>query len=90
MTWAEFLIRCHAYRRIEKRELYLLREMAWVTYVAPHLNPKKMKKSRDAFWRIDEAKASQASDAQRERMKQAQAQYILDLDNNKKKQLNGS
>ncbi len=53
MTWAEFRIRLHAHRRMELSTMYKIRELAWVTYIAPHQNPKKMKKSIDSFWKLE-------------------------------------
>jgi len=56
MTWAEFMIRLHAYRRQQEKEMYMLRELAWVTYIAPHQNPKKMKKTKESFWPLKKNK----------------------------------
>jgi len=56
MTWAEFRIRLHAYKRMQENEIYKLRELAWITYIAPHQNPKKMKKSKEAFWPLKKNK----------------------------------
>ena len=50
MTWAEFRIRLHGWIRKEERELHKLRELAWITYIAPHQDPKKLKKSKESFW----------------------------------------
>ena len=50
MTWAEFRIRLHGWIRKEEREMFKIRELAWVTYIAPHQDPKKLKKSKESFW----------------------------------------
>lgn len=43
MTWAEFRLRLLAYNRMQENELYKLRKLAWVTYIAPHQDPKKLR-----------------------------------------------
>ena len=52
MTWAEFRIRSFAWKRKQDADLLKLRELAWVTYIAPHQNPKKMKKTIEQFWSL--------------------------------------
>jgi len=79
MTWAEFRLRLHAYRRQEKDKLYMLRELAWVTYIAPHQNPKKMKKSKEAFWSLSDKKKNPINDQMRELMKGAIKKYNKEL-----------
>lgn len=75
MTWAEFRIRLHAWERQEKRELYRLRELAWVIYNAPYQDPKKMKKNIDSFWSIEPKKGSEVTEKMRQRMKEAVEKY---------------
>lgn len=78
MTWAEFLIRLHAWKRQEKRDVFMLRELAWITYIAPHLNPKRMKKTKEAFWSLKEkAKSDSVTDnVMRQRIKDAQEAFF--------------
>lgn len=80
MTWAEFRIRSFAFWRMEKRQEYKLRELAWVTYVAPNQNPKKMKRSKKSFWPIegDREKGGPTKEMLK-RMKQVTEQYHKDL-----------
>ncbi len=73
MTWAEFLIRLYAYKRMELKQMYKIRELAWVTYIAPHQNPKKMKKSINTFWKLED-KPAVTSDMLKA-IKRAQKQY---------------
>jgi hypothetical protein len=54
MTWAEFLIRQHAYHRIEKNEWYKVREIAYSSLIGSHIDPKKLPKSKDKFIPLDE------------------------------------
>ena len=74
MTWAEFRIRLHGFKRDIKRKDMSLRELAWITYISPHLDPKKMKKSKDAFWPIE--KKNPVSDKAIEMMKAATLEYL--------------
>tara|TARA_R110002153_G_scaffold30092_1_gene92182 strand:- start:47 stop:277 length:231 start_codon:yes stop_codon:yes gene_type:complete len=53
MTWAEFLIRQHAYHRIEKNEWYKIREMAFASLIGSHIDPKKLPKSKEKFIPLD-------------------------------------
>ena len=52
-----------------------LRELAWITYVAPHQDPKKMKKSIDQFWPIN-GKKSKVTEKMIKAMEEAQKQYL--------------
>lgn len=49
MTWSEFQIRLFAYKRMEVVEFQKLRELMWTVYVAPHLDPKRMDKTKTSF-----------------------------------------
>lgn len=82
MTWAEFRIRSFAFLRMQKREEYKLRELAWTIYIAPYQDPKKMKRSKKAFWPIDgDKKASGPTDKMIKIMEDAQRQYLKDKQN---------
>ena len=78
MTWAEFLIRSYAYRRKEKKDLMKLREAAWITYIAPHQDPKKMHRNINSFWPLDGNK-SKVTESMIHRIKQAKEQYYKEL-----------
>lgn len=52
MTWAEFQIRLFAYERIQKKEDFRVREIAFYSLIGSHCDPKKLPKSKDAFWKI--------------------------------------
>lgn len=75
MTWAEFRIRLHGFRREQERELMQFRELTWITYISPHLDPKKMKKSIDQFWPIKKGR-KKVSEEMIERMKKVTAEYL--------------
>ncbi len=53
--------------------MYKLRELAWITYIAPHLNPKKMKKSKEAFWKLESK--SKVTPSMLKAIKRAQKEY---------------
>ena len=77
MTWAEFRIRMAAWNREQERLIMATRELAWITYIAPHQNPKKMKKSINAFWPIKKKKKKVADeDLMRRRIKDAQDSFF--------------
>jgi len=47
MTWAEFQIRLFAYKRMDLYNWQMQRELMWITYIAPHQDPKKMAKRKE-------------------------------------------
>lgn len=77
MTWAEFLIRLHGFRREQENQLMMLRELSWITYTAPHNDPKKMKRSKDAFWPIKKKNVSKEKrETMIERFKEVTKKYL--------------
>jgi hypothetical protein len=80
MTWAEFRIRLHGFKREQEREMLKLRELSWITYIAPHQDPKKMKKTIDAFWPVKKPK-KKISQAMIARMEEVTAQYLKEKEN---------
>ena len=53
MTWAEFTLRLIGFNRSEERQEYKLRRLSWITYIAPHQNPKRLRGMKeDRWWRI--------------------------------------
>lgn len=74
MSWAEFRIRLFAYKRAKKKELFQLRELSWIVYNAPHLDVKKLKKNKEAFWPLEGKKP--VTDAMLQRMKEVQLKYL--------------
>ena len=47
MTWAEFQIRLFAYKRMDLYNWEKMREMMWISYIAPHQDYKKMAKRKE-------------------------------------------
>ena len=58
MTWAEFQIRLFAFKRMELIEYSKMREMMWINYIAPHLDPKKMVKRKEQLMPLTNDKKS--------------------------------
>lgn len=85
MTWAEFQIRLFAYNRMEKLSWYKIRELAWCSVTGSHLDPKKMPKTKEQFWNLDNDSQSKSrvSPAQKEAFLTAMAQYVKQTENGK-------
>ena len=49
MTWAEFQIRLFAYKRQDLYQWQMMREIMWITYIAPHQDPTKIVKRKELF-----------------------------------------
>lgn len=49
MCWNEFQIRLFAYKRQDLYRWQQLRELMWITYIAPHQDVKKMAKRKESF-----------------------------------------
>jgi hypothetical protein len=75
MTWAEFCIRQHAYRRIQKNDWYKVREVAYSALIGSHIDPKKLPKSKDKFIPLDSEVSQGLSDAAKDAIINAQKQY---------------
>ena len=58
MTWSEFQIRLFAYKRMDLYKWQMQRELMWTTYIAPHQDPKKMVKRKEAFLPLNGEKQS--------------------------------
>ena len=56
MTWAEFQIRLFAYKRQDLYEWQKFRELMWITYIAPHQDPKKMTTNKNKFLPLGDEK----------------------------------
>jgi hypothetical protein len=56
MTWAEFQIRLFSYKRQDVYRWQMLRELMWTSYIAPHLDPKKMAKRKENLLSLESDK----------------------------------
>lgn len=84
MTWAEFCIRSHAYRREDKKKWLHTREVAYYSLIGPHADPKKLPKTKELFIPLEFKSKRDLRKKQRERMILALKKYNLE-----KRQKNG-
>jgi len=80
MTWAEFCIRAHAFRRIDKNEWRKVREIAYSALIGSHIDPKKLPKTKNDFIPLDE-KNTDVTDFMKERIKEARAMFFKESQN---------
>ena len=64
---------------MEVRDEYKRREQAWITYIAPNQNPKKMKKSIKAFWPIGEQRNQGPTENMIQTIRAAKDKYLKEL-----------
>lgn len=74
---AEFNIRLFAFKRMSTNRELLVREVAYYSMIGSHLNPKKLPKSKQAFWSIgqDSKIDKERMDKMKEAMRKAVEQY---------------
>ena len=76
MTWAEFKLRLIGFNRSEERAEYKLRRLAWITYIAPHQDPKKLRGKREESWWKIGTKNIKVDDAHRQRFIDEYKKYL--------------
>lgn len=77
MTWAEFKLRLIAFNRAEEREEYKLRRLSWITYIAPHQDPKKLRGLReDKWWKIGKNDTQKVSQEHKDRFLEEYKKYL--------------
>ena len=76
MSWAEFNLRLFSYKRMNEGEMIKLRRLAWITYIAPHQDPKKLRGLREErWWKIGENRP-QISESHRQRFTEEMVKYL--------------
>ena len=76
MTWAEFQIRLFAYKRGDLYEWQKLRELMWISYIAPHQDPKRMAKRKEKFLPLEgEKQLSGVSEETKKRFLEEMKKY---------------
>ena len=78
MTWCEFRIRQYGYNRMQEREWYKVREVAFASIIGSHLDPKKLP-TKEKFMPLGKSK-DLVSEKMRETMKNAILQYNKEKD----------
>lgn len=77
MTWAEFQLRLIGFNKQQENELYKLRRLAWITYIAPHQDPKKLRGLKeDRWWKIGKNDNVGVSDEHRKRFIEEYKKYL--------------
>ena len=76
MTWAEFQLRLIGFNRSEQRHEYKLRRQAWVSYIAPHQNPKKLRGMKEERWWPIGRKNIKVTDEHRQRFIDEYKKYL--------------
>ena len=77
MTWAEFQIRLFAFNRHTESEMIKLRRLAWITYIAPHQDPKRLRgMSENKWWKIGGGNENVITEAHRQRGVEALKKYL--------------
>ena len=77
MTWAEFQLRLLSFIREREREEYMTRRLAWVSYIAPHQDPKKLRGLKeDRWWPIGKHNQPKVSDDSRSRFIEEYKKYL--------------
>ena len=72
---AEFNIRLFSFNRMRQFDELMFREVAYYATVGPHLNPKKLPKDKQTFWKIGQE--SNNKEKIREAMIKAMEEYKL-------------
>lgn len=77
MTWAEFRLRLISFNRTAKSEEYKLRRLAWITYIAPHQDPRKLRGLREErWWKIEEGDRPRVSEEAKQRFINEYKKYL--------------
>ena len=67
ILYPDLLFKIEGFRQKLKNEEEIQRNVAFAAYIAPHLNPKKLAKTIDAFWPMDDGKAKSSKKISEER-----------------------
>ena len=79
MTWAEFCIRSHAYKRFQKNEWYKIREIAYYSMIGSHMDSKKLPKTKELFMPLDGDRRTEVNETMINAIRKAKKQYQQDL-----------
>lgn len=77
MTWAEFKLRLLSYKRVQKGEALKLRRLAWITFIAPYQDPKKLRGMTESrWWKIEEKEKGSVSESHKDRFMKEMKKYL--------------
>jgi len=83
MTWAEFCIRSYGNRKKDHDVWFKVREVAYASLIGPHMNPKKLPKSREAFMPLRLESIKPATDSAKELLMKKIEEYNKKVSNGK-------
>lgn len=72
-TYSNLMLKVGGFNDRVKVNISMKRHLSWITYIAPHLNPKKMAKTIDEFWPLasdSEGSKKKIDDAKRVRIQE--------------------
>lgn len=84
ITYADLMRKVDGFNERVKTNINLRRHQAWITYIAPHLDPKKMSKSIEDFWPLSTNDADNGSKKKIDDDKRARIKAFLERRNNDK------
>jgi len=87
MTWSEFCIRAAGYHIKEKKEWLRVREIGWASLIGPHINPKKLPKSKREYMDIRIGESESASDSAKELLMKKIEEYNKKVNNGKQQRI---
>lgn len=79
MSWAEFRIRLHAYNRLDRKEWYKVREIAWNSLISFNVDPKRIPKSKEKFIPLDIKKTNLNNEKRKQRIAEVQRIYLEEV-----------
>jgi hypothetical protein len=68
MSWREFQLRSHGFKRADKNQWVKVREIAYNSLVGSHLDPKKLPKTREKYLPLEAEQASKGVSNERKEM----------------------
>lgn len=81
MSWAEFLIRLHAFNRLREHEYKMVRIIAYQSYCSQFMFSKERPKTMRQWWPIGDETKSRVSEQARQVFKEKWEAYIKAKEN---------
>jgi len=68
MSWREFQLRSHGFKRADKNQWVKVREIAYNSLIGSHLDPKKLPKTREKYLPLEAEQATKGVSNERKEM----------------------
>jgi hypothetical protein len=68
MSWREFQLRSHGFKRADKNQWVKVREIAYNSLIGSHLDPKKLPKTREKYLPLEAEQVSKGVSNERKEM----------------------